>query len=348
MSSVDQDSLLTCMDRLQRAPSYILADLLLGSEWNACSREQLIEHNVGWILNAGFPQCNNHFISEIDNYQYLALEIDECNQEQWTQVLESSFIFIDRARASGRTCLVHDKLGDSKAPILVIAYLIYKTKCSLREALQHCIAMRRTVDPPAALLSQLISFEKEILGMSSLDQKISEASCGRKVLTAEVVGLKYESLIPPLSRLILKVHSEDFVEKFQDLLFHDQWEELGKITRTLKEDRYFLRVVRRTLYRFSKSIATDFIKQVVAEQKLTYSQKIENVLEWMKKYQRLVNEHFGSRNGFQHAVNQGLQYIARTSVSQQFLQNLASFIHAVMSKRSSQHIKDGSQFFHSE
>jgi hypothetical protein len=83
------------MNRLERAPSYILSDLLLGSEWNACSREQLIEHNVGWILNVGLPQCTNHFISETENYQYLAIEI-EPNEQDWLQALESSFNFIGR------------------------------------------------------------------------------------------------------------------------------------------------------------------------------------------------------------------------------------------------------------
>jgi hypothetical protein len=84
------------MNRLERAPSYILSDLLLGSEWNACSREQLIEHNVGWLLNVGFPQCHNHFISETDNYQYLSFEVNDQVDENWFQLLQSSLIFIGK------------------------------------------------------------------------------------------------------------------------------------------------------------------------------------------------------------------------------------------------------------
>lgn len=37
---------------------------------------------------------------------------------------------------------------------------------------------------------------------------------------------------------------------------------------------------------------------------LFLSLKVDKVLEWMKKYQRLVTEHFGIHNGFQHALNQ--------------------------------------------
>ena len=49
------------MEKLKRPPTYILKNLYLGNGWNSCFRDQLIEYNIQYILNLGYPHCKNHF-----------------------------------------------------------------------------------------------------------------------------------------------------------------------------------------------------------------------------------------------------------------------------------------------
>lgn len=83
------------MEALKRPPTQIMKNLWIGTEWNSCSRDLLVELNVRYILNAGYPQCKNHFQEEHENYKYLTIELYDGNLEQdLLQYLEPSFVFI--------------------------------------------------------------------------------------------------------------------------------------------------------------------------------------------------------------------------------------------------------------
>ncbi|EXC31440.1 Dual specificity protein phosphatase 1 [Morus notabilis] len=80
--------------------------------------------------------------------------------------------FIDEAKRSGGAVLVHCIVGKSRSVTVVVAYLMKKHGMSLSEALEHVKSKRPIASPNSGFISQLMEFEKYLLGEQSFYSSI--------------------------------------------------------------------------------------------------------------------------------------------------------------------------------
>lgn len=50
---------------------HIINNLYLGDEYSSCSRLSLVEWNIRYLVNAGYPNCKSHYESESQFYRYI-------------------------------------------------------------------------------------------------------------------------------------------------------------------------------------------------------------------------------------------------------------------------------------
>jgi len=124
-------------------PDAILDFLDLGSYDNAfevpdtplhtTKRKELQDRAIGYILVVA-RECKAKVFSEIE-YLKLDLTNDEAGAIKMLESLPRAFLFLDKVRLEGnQRVLVHGQEGTSRAPALVIAYLMARGKASFTKA----------------------------------------------------------------------------------------------------------------------------------------------------------------------------------------------------------------------
>jgi len=100
---------------------------------------------------------------------YKVLDILDTQGADITAVLGEGIEFIDQARQTqGGTCLVHCLVGASRSVSVVLAYLMAREHMSLREAYTLCRTARKQALPNKAFCMQLVAFEKECRGETTM------------------------------------------------------------------------------------------------------------------------------------------------------------------------------------
>ncbi|RKP38024.1 dual specificity phosphatase, partial [Dimargaris cristalligena] len=82
------------------------------------------------------------------------------DQDDLSDYFERAFTYIDQARASGASVLVHCQLGVSRSASLVIAYVMRTLRLRFQEAYQHVQGKSPNVCPNLSLTYQLLDLEK--------------------------------------------------------------------------------------------------------------------------------------------------------------------------------------------
>ncbi|PRQ38818.1 putative phosphoric monoester hydrolase [Rosa chinensis] len=129
-------------------PCQIEEGLFLGSFGAANNEEELTRLNITHILTVGSampPAYPNDFV-----YKHF----DEC------------FDYIEEAKRSGGSVLVHCFVGRSRSVAVVIPYLLKKHGMTLFEALDHVKSGRAWAAPNAGFSTQLYEYEMFLSGKS--------------------------------------------------------------------------------------------------------------------------------------------------------------------------------------
>ncbi|KAJ1418621.1 hypothetical protein B484DRAFT_453622, partial [Ochromonadaceae sp. CCMP2298] len=79
-----------------------------------------------------------------------------------------SFDFIERNLAKKRSIIVHDEAGVGKAAVIIIYFLMIKSKKSLGEAYKYVGKLRGELKIPPSLLKKLMKVEKQRTGVNSI------------------------------------------------------------------------------------------------------------------------------------------------------------------------------------
>ncbi|MCJ8733719.1 hypothetical protein PDJAM_G00226770 [Pangasius djambal] len=135
-------------------PSKILDYLYLGSEWNAANFEELQKNNVGYILNVTM-EIDNFFP---ESFTYMNIRVYDVESTDLLSHWNNTYMFINEARTSGQSVLVHCKMGVSRSASSVIAFLMKKQGWTLEEALNHVRERRPIVQPNDSFLKQLHTY----------------------------------------------------------------------------------------------------------------------------------------------------------------------------------------------
>ncbi|XP_026803210.2 protein phosphatase Slingshot homolog 3 isoform X1 [Pangasianodon hypophthalmus] len=135
-------------------PSKILDYLYLGSEWNAANFEELQKNNVGYILNVTM-EIDNFFP---ESYTYMNIRVYDVESTDLLSHWNNTYMFINEARKSGQSVLVHCKMGVSRSASTVIAFLMKQQGWTLEDALNHVRERRPIVQPNDSFLKQLHTY----------------------------------------------------------------------------------------------------------------------------------------------------------------------------------------------
>ncbi|KAG7328792.1 hypothetical protein KOW79_006966 [Hemibagrus wyckioides] len=135
-------------------PSKILDYLYLGSEWNAANFEELQKNNVGYILNVTM-EIDNFFP---ESFTYMNIRVYDVESTDLLSHWNNTYMFINEARKSGQSVLVHCKMGVSRSASTVIAFLMKQQGWTLEEALNHVRERRPIVHPNDGFLRQLNTY----------------------------------------------------------------------------------------------------------------------------------------------------------------------------------------------
>ncbi|KAK3564609.1 hypothetical protein QTP86_023752, partial [Hemibagrus guttatus] len=135
-------------------PSKILDYLYLGSEWNAANFEELQKNNVGYILNVTM-EIDNFFP---ESFTYMNIRVYDVESTDLLAHWNNTYTFINEARKSGQSVLVHCKMGVSRSASTVIAFLMKQQGWTLEEALNHVRECRPIVHPNDGFFRQLNTY----------------------------------------------------------------------------------------------------------------------------------------------------------------------------------------------
>ncbi|GIX73777.1 dual specificity protein phosphatase 19 [Caerostris darwini] len=137
--------------------SLIMTGLILGSQDVAAELKILEDFNVTHILNAAY-RIPNHFESK---FVYKNVEVLDDPNSNIRIFFEGCFEFIDDGRQEG-CVLVHCNAGVSRAPTIVLAYLMKQCNMTLKEAFNLVKSVRPCIRPNDGFMRTLEEYEKEI------------------------------------------------------------------------------------------------------------------------------------------------------------------------------------------
>ncbi|KAL5261244.1 hypothetical protein ACHWQZ_G007076 [Mnemiopsis leidyi] len=151
-------------------PSLIKDYLYLGSEWNACNYEELIENGITHILNV---------TSEIDSpfessFEYLRIEVLDVPKSNLLRHWENTSRFIKDCRDSNGKVLVHCQMGISRSGSTTISYLMREYGMSLSDATSFVKHRRSCVKPNVGFQKQLEFYQETIKEYQNDTQTLNE------------------------------------------------------------------------------------------------------------------------------------------------------------------------------
>jgi len=134
-----------------------LAGLFLGGMEGASDKDQLKQRGITHVVNAAnydaFPKSYHP-----GAFQYLILGCADVPTQDLSQFFHKTNTYITEALRQGGAVYVHCYAGVSRAPTLVMAYLMSHSRLSLREAMSVCVRARPQVRPNYGFMRQLEAY----------------------------------------------------------------------------------------------------------------------------------------------------------------------------------------------
>uniref|UniRef100_A0A8C4R790 protein-serine/threonine phosphatase n=1 Tax=Eptatretus burgeri TaxID=7764 RepID=A0A8C4R790_EPTBU len=159
---------LTCLGRLRVSHShnflnatYIACKCLIDSFYHL--------HRVKYILNVT-REIDNFFPGKFEYHNVRVYDIENSDLlSHW----KKTYNFINKARLSRSSCLVHCKMGVSRSASTVIAYAMKAFGWSLDYAYNHIKSIRHVINPNKGFLRQLEEYQGILLARYGLQSSLS-------------------------------------------------------------------------------------------------------------------------------------------------------------------------------
>jgi len=139
-------------------PDQILDHLWLGSLESSLNRHYNKEKGITHIitcLNENRPHFPDHFT-------YHNIVLDDIGAAKISIHFNTAIEFIDNAKNSNGSVLVHCAAGISRSSTIVIAYVMKTRRLTFQESFQFVKSKRTIVSPNFGFRKQLMAFEKEL------------------------------------------------------------------------------------------------------------------------------------------------------------------------------------------
>lgn len=135
--------------------------LFLGNMTDASDAESLARLGIDHVLNVTAVTPGYQQSPKITYKQLLAADNGSQNIKQY---FDEAFSFIDLARDSKGSVLIHCQAGVSRSPTIAIAYLIKYFSMSTGDAYKFIKCRRSIISPNLNFMGQLLEFEKSVKG----------------------------------------------------------------------------------------------------------------------------------------------------------------------------------------
>ena len=134
----------------------ILHWLYLGNFENACDLKELRRNNIGYILNCAI-ECKNKTLPK--SIIEMHLDVRDDPAFYIIKYFEKTNEFINKVRTEGGSILVHCKMGLSRSPSFIIAYLIKYYGFTVDSAINYLKRKRPYVNINYGFIEQLHEYE---------------------------------------------------------------------------------------------------------------------------------------------------------------------------------------------
>ncbi|XP_048191097.1 dual specificity protein phosphatase 16 [Perognathus longimembris pacificus] len=148
-----------CLPVANTGPTRILPNLYLGCQLDVLNKELMLQHGIGYVLNASNTCPKPDFIPES---HFLRVPVSDSFCERILPWLDASVDFIEKAKACNGCVLVHCLAGISRSATIAIAYIMKRMDMPLDEAYRFVKEKRPTISPNFNFLGQLLDYEKKI------------------------------------------------------------------------------------------------------------------------------------------------------------------------------------------
>ena len=145
---------------------------------------------------------------------------------------------------------MHCKSGKSRAAAIVAAYLMRKYQAPLKEVFAFLLRLTRgDVQPNASFLAQLMDYELEIFGKSSMEELNDVVQTPTQTLSSEVLGLFSGSQ----GELDSEEGAYQVLTKLKSLMLTQNWGQMAHLNEQYRDDDFgtfprFQLLVRRAIY----------------------------------------------------------------------------------------------------
>jgi protein-tyrosine phosphatase len=139
-------------------PSQILNWIFLGNARNANNIEEIINFRIAYVLNCALEVYDKNLPKHI---KYCHIKLEDTPQTNIIPFLEKALDFIELARKNKKKILIHCKLGISRSPSILIAYLVKYMNFTTMKAFDFIKSKRKQIQPNPGFLLQLSTYEKK-------------------------------------------------------------------------------------------------------------------------------------------------------------------------------------------
>nr|XP_018911383.1 PREDICTED: dual specificity protein phosphatase 10-like isoform X2 [Bemisia tabaci] len=149
-----------CASDIESHPaSRVLPHLYLGNQRDAENLDVLRNLGISRVLNVTSELPGYH---EERGILYKHLPAADSSHQNLKQYFEEAFHFIEEARQSGGSVLVHCQAGISRSPTIAIAYMMKHRRLSLIEAYKEVKNARTIISPNFNFMGQLFELEQSL------------------------------------------------------------------------------------------------------------------------------------------------------------------------------------------
>ncbi|XP_065209691.1 dual specificity protein phosphatase 10-like isoform X3 [Planococcus citri] len=155
--------------------SRVLPYLYLGNAKDAADLSLLQRLGITRVLNVTSQIPGYH---EQSGITYKQLPANDSGHQNLKQYFEQAFEFIEEARKSNNSVLVHCQAGISRSPTIVIAYVMKYRQLSMIEAYKLVKSTRSIISPNLNFMGQLLELEQGLVSSKILDDGACNSSGG--------------------------------------------------------------------------------------------------------------------------------------------------------------------------
>jgi len=140
-------------------PSQVSPFMYIGNMKDASDVTMLERLGIDHVLNV---TAVSPLYTMEKSITYKQLQAADNGYQNLKQYFDEAFSFIDKARDSGGSVLIHCQAGVSRSPTIAVAYLIKQLPMSMVEAYKFVKARRSIISPNLNFMGQLLEFEQTI------------------------------------------------------------------------------------------------------------------------------------------------------------------------------------------